>query len=97
MFCLRTSFENEGIDETAVEPDSHPHPGLSVIGQVSGNQVVEIAVEMWHREHRQHPSDRLVLGGLPGLGHAGCVAESSDGRRARPKRNPAVINRIDAA
>ena len=32
MVCVRTPFEDERVDQPAVEPHPHPHPGLGVVG-----------------------------------------------------------------
>src|SRR6185437_1923614 len=53
------------------------------------------AVQVRHRQHRQHPSDRLECGGLSGPGgHLPGVAEAVD---TRPKKKPAVIKTCAAA
>ena len=61
MVCLRASFEDERVDEAAVEAHPYPHTGLRVVGLLGGDEIVELAIEVRHRQHRQHPSDRLVL------------------------------------
>src|SRR5215217_4538882 len=92
MVCLRTSFEDERVHETAVEPHPRPDAGLCVIRLLSGHQVVEVAIEVRHRQHRQHPDDRLVL--RRSLTHTYRLADGSD---VRPKKKPAVISISDAA
>jgi hypothetical protein len=47
---------------------------------------------MRHRQHRQNTRDGLVLGLLPGGGHAEGVADGTD---ARPKNSPAVMSSSD--
>ena len=69
MVGVRTPFEHERIDEPAVETHPYPHAGLCVVGLLGRDEIVELAVQMRHRQHRQHPGDGFVLGGLPGLGH----------------------------
>ena len=69
MIGVRTPFEHERIDEPAVEAHPYPHAGLCVIGLLGRDEIVELAVQMRHRQHGQHPSDGFVLGGMPGLGH----------------------------
>ena len=58
-------LQHERVDEAAVEPHPGPHPRLRVVGLVGADEVVEFAVQMRHRQHRQHPGDRLVIGGPP--------------------------------
>ena len=69
MVCVRPSFEYEGVDEPAVEADPNAHPRLSVVGLLGGHQIVEFAVEVRHRQHRQNTRDRLVFGLPAGGGH----------------------------
>ena len=97
VVCLRPSLQDEGVDQPAVEAHPGPDPRLGVVGLLGGHQVVELAVEVGHRQHGQHPGDRLVLGRLPDVAHGGGVAERSDTWRPRPKKNPAVISSSDAA
>ncbi len=66
MVCIRTSFEDKCVDQPAVEPHPHPHAWLRVVGLFRGDQIVELAVEVRNRQHREHARDRLVLGLLPG-------------------------------
>ena len=49
---------------------------------------------MRHRQHRQDTRDRLVFGLPADGGHAEGLAEDTD---ARPKKDPAVTSRSDAA
>ena len=79
MVCVRTSFENECVDQPAVEPDPHAHPGLGVVGLLGRYQIVEVAVQVRHREDRQHARDRFVFGGVPGRRHPAGLADGSDG------------------
>ncbi len=92
MVCLRASFEDEGIDQAAVEPHPDTHARLRVVRLLSAHEIVEVAVQVRHRQHRQHPGDRLVL--RRGLGHPYRLADGSD---VLPKRNPAVIPTSDVA
>src|SRR5687767_6599772 len=94
MICVRTPFEDEGVDESAVEPHPNPDPRLCVVGLLGGHQIVELAVEVRHRQHRQNPRDGLVLGLLAGSGHTAGLADGTD---ERPKKNPAVMSSSDAA
>ena len=66
MVGVRTSFEHESVNQPAVEPHPGPHPRLRVVGLLGRDEVVELPVEMRHRKHWQHTSDRLELSGLPG-------------------------------
>ena len=83
---LGAALQDEPVDQPAVEAQPHPHTWLGVVGLLLGHQVVEFAVQMRHRQHRQHPRDRLECGGLPGpRGHSPGVAETVD---TRPKKKP---------
>ncbi len=77
MVCVRTSFEDECVDQPTVEPHPHPHAGLGVVGLLRGHQIVEFAVQVRHRQHRQHARDRLVLGLLPGCARPSRAIDSS--------------------
>jgi hypothetical protein len=61
---------------------------------LSRYQIVEIAVQVRHRQHRQHTCDGLVFGLLADGAHALGVAEDTD---ARLKKKPAVMSNSDAA
>jgi hypothetical protein len=88
------ALQDEAVHQPAVESEPYPHPGLGVVGLLSCHQIVEFAIKVRHRQHRQHPCDRLECGGLPGpRAHSPGVAEVPD---TRPKKKPAVI-RICAA
>src|SRR5271166_1778639 len=71
-----------------MEADPNPHAGLRVVGLLGRHQVVEFAVQVGHRQHRQHSSDRLMLSGLP--------SHAAPSPGVLPKKKPAVI-RICAA
>ena len=73
-----------------MEAHPDPHPGLGVIGLIGTDQVVELPVQMRHREHRQHPGYGFVRGGTTiRWAHGQC--------RERPKKKPAVMSICDAA
>jgi hypothetical protein len=65
MVCVRTPFENKRVDQPAVEAHPYSYTRLRVVGLFGGHQIVEIAVEMRHRQHRQNTSDGLVFCLLP--------------------------------
>ncbi len=92
MVCLRASFKNECVDQAAVEAHPHPHPGLRIVGLLGGYEIVELAVQVRHRQHRKHPGNRFVL--RRGLAHTYRLADVSD---VRPKKKPAVIKTNDVA
>ena len=94
MVGVIAALEDERVDQPAVEAHAHPHPGLGVVGLLGTDQVVELAVQVRHGEHRQHPGDRFVLGRLPLRGHPAGVAERAD---ERAQKNPAVINTMAVA
>jgi hypothetical protein len=85
-------FEQERIDQPTAEPDPQPDPGLRIVGAFGGHEIVELAVEMRNRQHRQHARDRLVLGRLPGLGHHDGLAEASDVARTRLQREVLLVD-----
>ncbi len=92
---LGATLQDEPVDQAAVEPQSHPHAGLRVVGLLLGHEVIELTIQVRHRQHRQHPSNRLECGGLPGPGgHSSGVTEAVD---IRPKKTPAVISTCAAA
>ena len=96
MVCVRTPFEDECVNEPAVEADPYPHTGLRIVGVLGRNQVVEVTVKVRHLQHRHHPRDGLVLGRLPSRRrHEAGVTEPTDALAPRPKKNPAVINSSD--
>ncbi|SHW59520.1 Uncharacterised protein [Mycobacteroides abscessus subsp. abscessus] len=98
MVGVRTPFEDEGVDQAAVEPDLGPDARLGVVGQLGRHEVVELAVQVRHRQHGQHPSHGLVLGLLSGRGHAVGVADTADTcDTVRPAKKPAVIRSNEAA
>ena len=71
---------------------------LGVVGQLGRHQVVELTVQVRHRQHGQHPSHGLVLGLLSGDGHAVGVADTADTvDTVRPAKKPAVIRSNEAA
>ena len=89
------AFQDEPVDQPAVEAQPHPHTGLRVVGLLRGHQIVEVAIQMRHRQHRQHSRDRFECGGLPSpRGHSPGVAGFAD---TRPKKKPAVIRTCAAA
>src|SRR6202022_3428620 len=69
MVGVCPTLENEYVDESAVKARARSHSGLCVVGLVGGDEVVEVAVEMRHRQHRQHSSDRFMLRGFADVGH----------------------------
>ena len=87
MVCVRTPFEDERVDQPAVEAHPHAHTGLRVVGLFGGHQIVELAVQVRHRQHRQHPGDRLVLGLLVGCvdTYEGVADGQTPGRRRSPR------------
>ena len=92
------AFEEETVDEPTVEPDPDPDAGLGLVGLIGRDEVVELAVEVRHRQHRQHTRDRLVLGRVPGGAHPAGVAEAPDGDpNDRPNNSPAVSSSSEAA
>ena len=91
---IGATFEHERIHEPAVKANPHPHSRLSVIGLLRRDQIIELAIQVRHRQHGQNPGDGLVFGGVPAGGHhllpstgVATVRRSSDigsMRRARP-------------
>ncbi len=57
------ALQHEPVDQPAVEAHPHPHPGLGVVGLLGRHQVVELAIQVRHRQHRQYPGDGLHLDG----------------------------------
>ena len=98
MVGVGAALEHERVDQPAVEAHPYPHPGLGVVGLLGGDQVVEFPVQMRHRQHRQHPGDRFVFGGLSLDAHPAGVAEPADSIDGRRRKNsPAVISTIAVA
>ncbi len=46
------ALQHKAVDQPAVEPHPHPHPRLGIVGLLGRHQVVELAVQVWHRQHR---------------------------------------------
>jgi hypothetical protein len=102
MVGVRPSFQHERIDQAAVETHACPNAGLSVVGLIGRDEVIEFAVQVRHRQHRQHASDGLVLGGPAAGAHSSGVSAGSDVSvcgsvaplvgNCLPKKNPAVIS-----
>ncbi len=90
MIGVRAPFEDEGVHQPAVEAHPDAHPWLGVVGLLGRDEVVELAVQVRHRQHRQHSRDRLVLGGRRAGRHSRGVADATVSCRS-PKKNPAVI------
>ena len=98
MVGVGAALEEEAVDEPTVEPDPDPDAGLGLVGLIGRDEVVELAVEVRHRQHRQHARDRLVLGRVPGGAHPAGVAEAPDGDpNDRPNNSPAVSSSSEAA
>ena len=75
MVGVGTALQHEGVDQPAMKADTDANAGLRVVGLLGGNQVVELTVQVRHRQHGQHPGDGFVLGGT---------------RRGRTHRLPSV-------
>ena len=83
MIGARATFEHKCINEPAVKAHPNPHPGLCVVGLLGRHQIVELAVQVRYREHRQYPGDGFVFGGGP----ARCAhLFSATGRLDRSRR-----------
>ena len=92
MVGVRTPFEHERIDEPAVEAHPYPHAGLCVVGLLGRDEIVELAIQMRHRQHGQHPGDGFVLGAA-GSRSRGCVSY----RCPRARRRSASSNVMSLA
>ncbi|CAG6894583.1 hypothetical protein PICSAR11_02330 [Mycobacterium avium subsp. paratuberculosis] len=55
------ALQQEPVDQPAVEAHPHPHARLGVVGLLGRHQIVEFAVQVRHRQHRQHPGDGFHL------------------------------------
>ena len=68
MVGIGATFEYERIDQPAVKTNPHPHSRLSIIGLLRRDQIIELAIQVRHRQHGQNPGDGLVFGGVPAGG-----------------------------
>jgi len=61
MVGVGPPLQHERVDQAAVEAHPRPDTRLGVVRLIGRDEVVEFTVQMRHRQHREHPSNRFQV------------------------------------